>query len=196
MIIKNVLVLIGPPGSGKGTQGKMLAAKLNYNYLSMGQAIREYTKTKTERAQEIKKIIDGGHFIPNEWIRELFFEKIKALPKAAGLILDGFPRDFHQSPILDEMIEKYHVDGVRAIFIDVPKIKIIERLKIRETTEARADDDPNVIETRFHEYDEKTFPLVSYFEHKHKLISINGDQSVEKVQEEILRKLSYAQPGI
>lgn len=196
MKIKNLLLLIGPPGSGKGTQGKLLAPILNYNYLSMGSTLRKYTKLKTPKAKAIKELIDVGHIIPDNLIHAIFHETVKALPKADGLILDGFPRDIHQVNILDEAIRLYKVDKVKAIFIDVPKMSVMNRLVIRAQVQDRADDNAEVIHTRFEEYNEKTFPLVRYFEQHHWLTKVNGDQSIEKVHAEILSKLNHVKIGI
>ncbi|HYC79689.1 MAG TPA: nucleoside monophosphate kinase [Candidatus Binatia bacterium] len=193
MKIKNLLILIGPPGSGKGTQGKLLSPILEFNYLSLGQTLRQYAKQKTPEAKEIKKLINAGHIIPDATIKRIFFEAIKTLPKAKGLILDGFPRDIDQVNILDEAIGKYKVHRLKAIFIDVPKVKVLQRLQKREDTESRADDNPEVIETRFQEYDEKTYPLVKYFEKQHRLIRIHGDQTIENVHAEIVRKLAHGE---
>lgn len=196
MKIKNFLLLIGPPGSGKGTQGKLLAPILNYNYLSMGSTLRKYTKTSAPKAKEIKKLIDAGHIIPDDMIREIFHETIKVLPKSDGLILDGFPRDIHQVNILDESLKKYQVDKVKAIFLDVPKMNVIKRLAERAKEQDRADDNPEVIHTRFEEYHDKTFPLVEYFENHHWLSKVNGDQDIEHVHAEILKKLTHGKIGI
>lgn len=196
MKIKNIIILIGPPGSGKGTQGKLLAPILKYNYFSMGSALRKYAKSQSKNAKEVKAIIEAGRIIPDDMIRSIFHDTIKALPKSEGLILDGFPRDIQQVSIFDEAISDYKVDRVKAVFIDVPKIKVLNRLQKRGSIESRADDNPEIIETRFIEYDEKTFPLVSYFEKQHRLVRINGDQSVEEVHAEVLRKLAHAQVRI
>jgi adenylate kinase len=193
MQIKNLLILIGPPGSGKGTQGKLLAPILGYNYLSLGAKLRDYTKEKTPEAKEIKKLINKGHIIPDERIRKFLHAAIRSMPKAKGLILDGFPRDIDQVNILDEMVVKNGVSKIKAFFIDVPKIKVLSRLQKRKGKEARGDDTPEVIETRFQEYDEKTHPLLDYFHKQHRLVHINGDQSIENVHAEILRKLNHAQ---
>lgn len=196
MKIQNFLLLIGPPGSGKGTQGKLLAPILNYNYLSMGSTLRSFAKLKNPKAKEIKKLIDGGHIISDKLFQPIFYKTMDALPKAEGVILDGFPRDIHQVGVLDDAIKKYHVGKVKAIFLDVPKISVIKRLKERAKEEGRADDDPEAIHVRFEEYHEKTFPLVEYFEKHHWLTRIDGDQSIEKVHADILKKLSHGKISI
>ncbi|MBX4187610.1 MAG: nucleoside monophosphate kinase [Candidatus Doudnabacteria bacterium] len=189
MKIKNFLILIGPPGSGKGTQGKLLAPILNYNYLSLGQTLRDYAKGKEDEAKQVKKLINAGKIIPDAMISVISHSAIKILPKAEGLILDGFPRDIDQTNILDELISKYKVERVKAVFIDVPKAKVLERLLHRK--DSRTDDNAEVIETRFKEYDEKTHPILEYFDRQHKLIKIHGDQSIEQVHAEILKKLEH-----
>lgn len=194
--IKNILILIGPPGSGKGTQGKLLAPILNYNYLSMGSTLRGYAKGTTSTAKEVKTMIDAGHIIPDHVIRKIFNDTLKALPPSEGLILDGFPRDIGQVNILDEAFAKYGTQKVKVLFIDVPKAHVMARLTKREGIESRADDDPKVIETRFEEYDRKTHPLIEYFEKQHRLVHINGDQTIEKVHADILRTISHGQIGI
>jgi len=191
MKIKNFLILIGPPGSGKGTQGKLLAGVLDYTYLSLGATLREYAKRDTREAMQVKESIDNGHIIPDDIIRHIFHETITLIKPSNGLILDGFPRDVHQISILDEGIGKYRVDRVRAAFIDLPKAQVIKRLAERRGIEARADDTPDVIHTRFREYDEKTHPLVDYFDRQHKLVRINGDQSIERVHADLVRKLTH-----
>jgi adenylate kinase len=190
-MIKNVLVILGPPGSGKGTQGKMLAAFLNYNYLSMGQYLRQYSKRDTELAQQVKTTIDSGHIIKDEWMVRIFAEAIKDLPQAEGLILDGFPRDLGQAPILDIFLNEHGTTSLKVIFLEVAKEDLIKRIgqREKENGEKRADDDNSIIHTRFEEYENKTYPLREYFKMKNVLIPINGNQPIEGTHQEILRKL-------
>lgn len=191
MIIKNVLVVLGPPGSGKGTQGKTLAPIFNYNYLSMGQYLREYTKRDTELARKIKETIDGGHIIPDAWMENIFPEAIHSFSQSNGIILDGFPRDLGQTPIFEKFLVDYSVKTIKVIFLEVAKEDLIKRIGQRESQggENRADDEPEIIATRFEEYQTKTFPLRKYFEEKGILIPINGNQPIECTHAEILRKL-------
>lgn len=186
--IKNIIILLGPPGCGKGTQGKMLAPLLSYNYFSMGSTLRAYVGLKEKLSKQVKEVIEKGIIIPDDWIREIILEQFEKLPSADGLVLDGFPRDIHQVHVLDEIIVQFKVNRVKVLYIDVPKFKLLSRLGRREGIESRVDDDPVVIERRFEEYELKTSPLVSYFEKQHRLIRINGDQTIEQVHEEIKRK--------
>lgn len=171
----------------------MLAPVLRYNYLSMGQYLRSYSLLHhTELGNKIKDTIDHGYIIPDSWIRDIFAEAIEQLPQREGVILDGFPRDVGQAPILDEFMSEHGTKSLRAIFIDVDKDDLIARIKSRGESSGRADDDPAIVATRFEEYKEKTYPLKKYFEGKGVLIEINGNQSIETVHKEILQKLGLA----
>jgi adenylate kinase len=189
MVIRNVIVILGPPGSGKGTQGKFLAQVLGYNYLSMGQYLREYSMRDTELAGKVQETIDSGRIIPDTWMTDIFGEAVENLPDAPGVILDGFPRDVGQAPILAEFLNKHNTQSLKVIFMEVSEDKLMQRLLNREGVESRADDEPSVIHTRFLEYENKTYPLKKYFEDKNVLVMINGDQSVHDVHAEIMKKL-------
>lgn len=191
MELRNILVILGPPGSGKGTQGKMLAPTLNYAYVSMGQYLRNYASRGTELSQKIKDMIDKGRIIPDEWIRIIFHEVMSSLPEnTTGVILDGFPRDLAQAPLFEEAVKAFGVQVVRVIFIDVPENKLRERLKLRgESGSNRADDNPEIFNTRFEQFRTKTHPLRDYFASQSRLIDVNGDQSIEDVHAEIVKKL-------
>ena len=191
MVIENVIIVLGPPGSGKGTQGKLLAPILNYNYLSMGQYLRQYSQRDSDLARQVKETIDSGRIIKDTWMLEIFAEAISSLPQASGIILDGFPRDLGQTPILEKFLADHQTKSVKVLFLEVTKDDLVKRIgqREKENSEKRADDDPSIIHTRFEEYEKKTFPLRKYFEDRGELIVINGNQPIEDTHREILRKL-------
>ncbi|MBX4204709.1 MAG: nucleoside monophosphate kinase [Candidatus Doudnabacteria bacterium] len=190
-MIKNVLVVLGPPGSGKGTQGKMLAPILKYNYLSMGQYLRQFSEGESELSQQVKQTIDSGRIIRDEWMTQIFPTAIAGLPDADGIILDGFPRDLGQTPILETFLREHQTENFKVLFLEVEKEDLIKRITQRESQggEMRADDNPEIISTRFEEYKNKTYPLKKYFEDRGVLITVNGNQPIEGTHQEILRKL-------
>lgn len=188
-MLQHILIVLGPPGSGKGTQGKMLALILNYSYLSMGQYLRAYALRDTDLAKRIKQSIDSGHIISDELFDQVFPEVKSTIRNSNGIIFDGFPRDEAQVPILENLISELNVKDIKVVFLDVPKEKLLSRLHKREKSEDRADDSPEVIGTRFDEYMHKSLPVIEYFEKKGWLIRVNGDQSIEATHDEIVKKL-------
>jgi adenylate kinase len=132
MKIQNVIVILGPPGSGKGTQGKLLAQQLHYGYLSMGQYLRNFAKGSSPKAAEVREVIDRGEIISDELFEPVFEEVIKSITAAPGIIFDGFPRDSAQIPTLEKFIQHFQVENVRAIFLDVPKDKLLDRIRQRQ----------------------------------------------------------------
>ena len=187
MNIRNVIVMLGPPGSGKGTQGKLLANVLNYNYLSMGQYLRQYAQKNTELARKIKKAIDAGKIIPDDWIKKIFLKAVKNFHKSEGVILDGFPRDINQEPILDNFMVKRETCQLKVIFLNVYLKDLLKRIGKR--TGKRADDNPSVIKTRFKEYKKKTLPLKKYYKNKGVLLEIDGNHPIKEVHRRIVQKL-------
>jgi adenylate kinase len=191
MAIQNFIILLGPPGSGKGTQGKRLAEKLNFSYVSMGQVLRKYSELESELGKKIKNVIDKGFIIPDEWIKVIFHEAMMSLPEnTKGVVMDGFPRDLAQAPVMEDGIDKFKIINYQVVFLEVPKEVLLKRLELRMTKESRADDNPDVFIQRFKEYENKTLPLKDYYGKKDKLLLINGDQTPNEVFAEIESKLS------
>jgi adenylate kinase len=187
MLLQNIIVILGPPGSGKGTQGKLLSDALHYDYFSMGQFLREYASRGTAMAAKIKQVVDSGRIIPNEWITDIFLEKMNSLPDATGVVIDGFPRDVEQAPILNDFIQKHGIKSLKVIFMQVPEAELVSRILSRNAN--REDDTPQVLHIRFAEYENKTYPLKEYYENMGVLVAIDGSHTIEEVQQAILNKL-------
>ncbi|MBI2356292.1 MAG: nucleoside monophosphate kinase [Candidatus Doudnabacteria bacterium] len=187
MQVKNIIVIMGPPGSGKGTQSKLLGEKLGYTYFSTGALLREIAKQHTPLGKEIASYIHRGIIIPDEMMTEIFRQKIGLMNSIEGLILDGFPRTVGQVKILGGLFKELGNPKVRALFLEVDKQKLLDRVIKRG--EGRADDDPSVIEKRFEEYINKTAPVKDHYEKLGELVQINGDRPIEEVHSEIINKL-------
>lgn len=185
--LEKIILIMGPPGSGKGTQGKLLAQKTGYKYFSTGDVLRDLVNRQTKLGAKVKSIIDQGYIIPDELMHDIFIDKIGSINSASAVVVDGYPRTLGQVKILEEVVNKFKIKEITVLFLEVDRNQLVERIASR--AQGRADDDPKVINKRFEEYETKTAPVKEYFEQNGSLIKINGDQSVNQVQTEILQKL-------
>lgn len=170
------LIILGPPGTGKGTQAEKLSRYLKLPVISAGDIIRKEIKNNTEFGIMAKHYVDKGEFVPD---KEIISFMGKILNKyAKGFILEGYPRNINQIGDID-------LDKV--IYISSSRENILKRLKGRLRKQKRSDDDLEIVKKRFDIYEKETRPLLEYY--KDKLIEINGNQTPESVFEEIKRKL-------
>jgi adenylate kinase len=172
------LVIMGPPGTGKGTQAKLLAKKYRLISFSVGQLLRKEAKSKTKRGKSIAEILKKGNLVSDKVVLSIIKEKLRK--RKDNFIFDGFPRDRKQIRGLNT-----HFDCI--IQINSSKKNILDRLRKR----GRDDDNLKVIEHRFDVYRKKTLPVLEYFRKKKvSIISVNGNQSIAGVHREIVRKLN------
>lgn len=204
------LVLIGPQGSGKGTQAKLLKKKFDTPHISTGDMFRENIAQKTELGLKAEAIIDAGKLVPDEITTAMTKERLSKPDCKKGFILDGYPRNLPQAEALDTFAK---VDYV--LDIDVPDEVSIKRLSARRQCKScgaiygisilpkkegicdkcggelyqRDDDKPETIKKRLEVYHKETEPLLNFYNKKGILVRINGDQPVEKIFEDILGKI-------
>jgi len=190
MQLQNVIIIMGPPGSGKGTQSKLLVGKLGYAYFSMGDTLREYAKQDTDLGRNIKNTIDQGIIVTDEVAKQIFEESFTKLLDKPGIVIDGYPRTAGQVEVLSQILKKFGIVNLKVFFLDVDKQQLLKRLSLRRDAQQRADDvDILAVEKRFDEYHEKTEYVKNYYESKDMLIHINGDKPIEAVHQEILNRL-------
>lgn len=188
--MKQIIILMGPPGSGKGTQSKLLIEKLGYGYFSMGDTFREVARQDTELGRQVKTTIDQGLIVSDDLTKQVFDQAIEKVMDRPGLVMDGFPRTPGQVAMLNSVLDKHNIREQKILVLDVDKEKLLGRLALRSKNQGRADDaDISSVEKRFDEYQKKTAQIRDYYESQGLLIHINGDQPIEKVHEEILSKL-------
>lgn len=166
-------------GSGKSTQAKMLADKLNIPYIEMGQLLRNRAQQEDETGRQIKKALDEGILVPDEITIALLKEKLASKEAEDGFVLDGYPRNETQLSTLPESIDK-------VLYIKVSDTEAQSRL----TKRARHDDTPELIKKRIEIYYKDTDPLLEYFRSKNFLEEINGEKSIEEVNSEIENRLN------
>jgi adenylate kinase len=180
-----ILVILGAPGSGKGTLSKMLKEKYKFEHISTGELIRKSDDP------EIKKIVGTGKFLSDDLMVKMLRKEMKKIDIAnTNVILDGFPRTIKQAKRLDSMLGKMGLGLNHAIFLDLPDDVAKERIKKRAKIEGREDDSSDeVVDKRFEEYHDKTFPLLDFYSKSRKLITLKADKGKDDLLKQIRKKL-------
>ena len=177
------LILLGPPGAGKGTQAKILVEAYTIPQLSTGDILRSAIAAKTQLGLEAKAIVDRGDLVSDAIVNGIVSERLDADDCKAGFILDGFPRTIAQAEALDQMLvdKGVKLDAVIEIKADADELvrRVINRAK--ESGGARADDNEEVLRKRLGVYKEQTAPLVAYYTDKGLLKAVDGMEPVEQV---------------
>ena len=184
------LILMGPPGAGKGTQAKFVAAKFGIPAISTGDIFRANVTQGTELGVEAKKYMDAGEYVPDEVTNLMVRNRIEEPDAEPGFLLDGYPRTLAQVDELDGMIANtgHKLDAVVAITAN--EEELIARLLQRATIEGRADDTEDVIRRRLEVYGEQTEPLLEVYRGRGLLIEVDGLGEVEQVTERIFSALA------
>ena len=185
------IVLLGPPGSGKGTQSKFLVEKFGFIQISTGDLLRDQVQQKdSSMGKEISEIMKNGELVPDEIVIKLIIEKI-TIYKEKNIIFDGFPRNINQAKVLDESLAKISVLLDKAVFIDVNyeilKERIISRINESDDENKRSDDNVQTLVKRIDVYKKNTLPIVEYYREKGILTEINGMLKIEEVSQQILK---------
>ena len=177
------MVLLGPPGAGKGTQAEKLSEKLGIPQISTGELFRQNIGDGTKLGLEAKRYLDAGDLVPAELTNQLVDERLDHADAAKGFILDGYPRSVAQAMALHEMLERRGTDIDAVVEFRVSEDELFERLKAR----GRADDTEDVIRNRMKVYRDETAPLLEYYSGQLKTVDAVG--SVDEVFARALRAL-------
>lgn len=175
------VVFLGPPGSGKGTQAKLLAKRLGVPAVSTGDMLREAVRRETALGRRAKAIMEAGELVPDDVVIGLIRERMAAPDAAAGFLLDGFPRTIAQAEALDRLLEDGGAPLDLVVNLAVPEKALLDRLLGRAGEEGRSDDRPETIRERLRVYAEKTAPLVAFYESAGLLTHVDGLGTVEEV---------------
>lgn len=186
------IALFGPPGAGKGTQSAIVMKKYNLCYMATGDILREEIAKKSPLGIEAHKLISNGHLVPDEVIIQILEEKLKSENSYEGFLFDGFPRTYIQAYILDGLLSKMHTSLTSLISLDVDNAEVTQRLLERGKTSGRSDDNEEVIQKRLIEYEQKTLPVLNFYEEQGTHAPVNGFGSVEEVFSRIESKIELA----
>ncbi|MAZ07306.1 MAG: adenylate kinase [Rickettsiales bacterium] len=183
------IVLLGPPGCGKGTQSRILVDNLSFKQLSTGDLLRNETEDENSKyGKTILDIMKKGELVSDEIVIELIIKKMEEL-KHNNVVFDGFPRNISQAKVLDDSLSKISLELNNAILIDV-KFDILEdrirsRISESDSKNKRQDDNIETLLNRIEVYKENTFPIVKYYDEKGLLSRVDGMNSIEQVSKNI-----------
>jgi adenylate kinase len=202
------IVMLGPPGSGKGTRAQIISERYDIPIISTGDILREAAEKETERGRKIRKILDRGNLVPSEIVNELVKESLESRNTEKGYILDGYPRNKDQARALEKTLEQRNDKLNYVLYVDIEDETIIERLSQRRTCPKcgavyhlefnppeddlicdicghelvqRRDDKPEVIRNRLKVYREETEPLLDMYRKKGLVEKIPGDVDLEEL---------------
>lgn len=211
------IVLLGPPGAGKGTQAQLISKKLGIPHISSGDIFRENLKNKTPLGELARGFIERGELVPDDVTIAMIKERLVQEDCAQGALLDGFPRTPAQAQALEKILAEMHSKIMAVPYIHVPPKVLTQRLSGRWTCRAqghvyhlvnnppktpgkcdvdgselyqREDDQYETVVNRIRVYLEQTMPLVEYFREKGLLVEVNGDQPIEKVSQELMAAIN------
>jgi adenylate kinase len=175
------LIFLGPPGAGKGTQASSVAQAQQIPHISTGDILRSAVALKTALGQKAQSYMDQGELVPDQLIMDLVEERLQQPDAAKGWILDGFPRTVAQATFLDDLLTRLNQACDRVINFAVPD----ETLVIRLLGRGRKDDTEAVIRNRLEVYHEQTSPLINFYQQRQQLLTIDGDQPIEVVNQQL-----------
>ncbi len=190
------LILLGPPGAGKGTQAQRLVQKYGIVQLSTGEMLRAAVAAQTPVGLQAKDIMASGALVPDEIVIGIISDRLDQPDMKNGFILDGFPRTVPQAAALDELLKKKHIKLDAVVELRVNESALLDRVETRVAEmrargeEVRIDDTPEVLSKRLASYRSLTEPLIHYYSERRKLLTVDGMMTIEHVTREINRILA------
>lgn len=184
------MLIVGPQGSGKGTQAKMISEKLGITAIATGDIFRANIKGETELGKEVKKYVDAGDLVPDSLTNRLVEDRLSWDDAADGFLLDGYPRNRTQAATLDEMLSRLGVDLDLVLELTADTEELTQRLKKRAEIEGRDDDaDANAIRRRLELFESETRPMIDEYKTRGLVKQVDGLGSVEDVNARIMSAL-------
>ena len=175
------MIFLGPPGAGKGTQAQSVAQLYHIPHISTGDILRGAVAQGTELGQKAQAYMDQGELVPDQLMLDLVEERLNQADAQTGWILDGFPRTVAQATFLETLLERLQQACSYVVNFEVPDEDLVARLLGR----GREDDTEAVIRNRLEVYHQQTVPLIDFYRARNLLVSVDGAQSIEQVQQQL-----------
>lgn len=184
------LLVLGPQGSGKGTQASRLSEAYVIPHISTGEMFRAAIAARTELGRRVEPILASGELVPDDLTVQLIRERLAEPDAERGFVLDGFPRNLAQAHVADDAWEQRGIGLEAVVYLEVPEAELRRRLLARAEIEGRSDDTPDVIDHRFGVFAQTTFPLVEHYRDRGLLVAIAADQPPDAVTDEVMSRLA------
>jgi adenylate kinase len=181
------ILILGAPGSGKGTQGGILAERLGLPKITTGDILRAAVQQGTPIGREARRFMDAGKLVPDTLVLDLIKRELDRPEAKDGAVLDGFPRTAPQAELVDRILTQRGHRLNHILLLDVTEEELVQRVLARARTEGRADDSPDVVKTRLQVYQRDTAPLMAHYAQRGIVHRVPGTGSVEQIAEEIKR---------
>lgn len=172
------LLLIGAPGSGKGTQAGRLAEFFGLTHISSGDLLRQHVEEETPLGKSVQEYVRHGDLVPDHVVMDMLYKPVLNASQTGGYVLDGFPRTVEQAKLAYETAGPLGVAVQIAVHLDVPRDELVRRLLARGRG---SDDTAEVIDHRLEVYDAKTTPMLAYYSEREELVTVDGGRSVDEV---------------
>jgi len=183
------LLLIGPPGSGKGTQGERLAQRLGLEHIAAGDLLRAEVEAQTPLGRRVSDMMRRGDLVPDAVILGLLMPKVLAAAEGNGYLLDGFPRSVEQAVEARKLAEQAGASPDAVIYLDAPRDELMRRILARAEIEGRDDDNPTTVANRLEVFEEATRPLVDYYGDRGMLHIVDASMDEQAVTDQIVAAL-------
>jgi adenylate kinase len=184
------LVLLGPPGSGKGTQATRLKEYLQVPHISTGDLLRGEVAAGTELGKQAKAVMDAGNLVSDEILLGMLESRLSQDDVAKGFILDGYPRNLAQAAALTTLLERIGQPMDAAVQLDVPTDLLVERIAGRAKAEGRADDNPDSVRKRLEVYESSTAPVINFYKEQGRLTVVDGVGELDEVTQRLTDALA------
>jgi adenylate kinase len=179
------LVFMGPPGSGKGTQVRLLRDAHGWEHLSTGDLFRDHLRLGTPLGRLSEEHMSKGHYVPDEVTVGMVNERLARIPRSRRIVFDGFPRTVAQATALDRLLADHGRSLGCVVLLDVPSADLLSRLSSRGRSSERSDDSPEVIGKRLAVYEAQTRPVVDHYEKAGLLRRVNGVGDVDQIRQRV-----------